>query len=183
MNPSGGAMCHTGAESDHRTLEEARWYVLETKRHRERLAQKSLAEIGVASYLPLVAQWPRPVVGSDIGPMFPGYLFVYASLNEEFSRISWTPGVKSFVTFGGAPAPLDASAIDYLRSREDADGVIRSDSGVREQSQVRIVHGPFRGLTAVVEQRLSARERVRVLMHILQRTTLVELPERWVART
>ena len=158
------------------------WYVLETKRHRERLAQRSLVEIGVEAYLPLMLQWPRPVVGSEIGPLFPGYLFVHATLDETFYRISWTPGVKAFVAFGGGPVSLDPAAIEFLRQRQGPDGVIRYDNGVHENSEVRIVHGPFRGLTAVVEQRLSARERVRVLLDILQRPTPVELPERWVVK-
>jgi transcription antitermination factor NusG len=179
MNPSGGAI---GSISAIATSNTHAWYVLQAKRHRERLAQRSLAEIGVETYLPLIAQWPRPVVGNEVGPMFPGYLFVHTALEQSFSQISWTPGVKSFVSFGGGPISLDPSIIGYLRGREGADGVVKWADPVQEKSQVRIVQGPFRGLTAVVEQRLSARERVRVLMDILHRSTLVELPERWVAK-
>ncbi len=158
------------------------WYVVQAKRHRERIAQNYLAERDIRSYLPQIVQWPRPAVGSDIAPMFPGYLFVHAVLANEFMRITWTPGVKAFVCFGGFPASVDDAVIEFLRSREDPDGLIRCYGGVREKSEVRIIRGPFRGLTAIVEERLPARERVRVLMDLLQRTTPVELPERWVAR-
>jgi transcription antitermination factor NusG len=47
---------------------------------------------------------------------------------------------------------------------------------------VRITDGPFRGLTAIVCDRISSRDRVRVLMDILQRQTQVELPEKWLRR-
>jgi transcriptional antiterminator RfaH len=140
------------------------WYVVQTKRHQERLAQRFLGERKVESYVPQIVEWPRPAVGSAIAPMFPGY------------------GVKTFVTFGDMPVPLDDSIIDFLRAREGPDGLIRCDEGVLENSQVRIVRGPFQGLTAIVEERLPARERVRVLMELMQRQTSVELPERWVAR-
>ena len=50
------------------------WYVLQTNRNKERLAQVALAQRGVLSYLPRIAQWPRPAVGSAIAPMFPCYL-------------------------------------------------------------------------------------------------------------
>jgi transcription antitermination factor NusG len=156
------------------------WYVLQTHRHRERVAQVFLAERAVASYLPLIVQWPRPAVGSAIAPMFPGYLFVVAGLASDFTRIAWAPGVKEFVRFGDGPASVDESVITFLRSREGADGLIRCQEGVREGTEVRITHGPFRGLTAIVEQRLPARERICVLMNLLQRATRVQLPEKWV---
>lgn len=158
------------------------WYVLQTKRHRERIAQRYLEEIGVSSYLPRILQWPRPAVGSAVVPMFPGYVFVHATLREDFTRIIWTPGVKAFVSFGGAPAEVDQGIIEFLCSRQGPDGLVRCASPIHEGSEIRIVAGPFRGLTAVVEQRLPARERVRVLLDLLQRPTRVELPERWIAR-
>ena len=156
------------------------WYVVQTKRHRERVAQSFLAERKVTSYLPQIVEWPKPAVGSAIAPMFPCYLFVHTVLAEQFTQIVWSHGVKTFVTFGGAPVPLDDSIIDFLRAREGPDGLIRCNEGVRESSEVRIVHGPFRGLTAIVEERLPARERVCVLMELMQRATRVELPENWV---
>ena len=158
----------------------AAWYVIATKRHRESVARSQLRQRGVASYLPRVIQWPRPIVGSDIGPMFPGYLFVRATLPDQFYMVTWTPGVKGFVTFGEEPVPIDASVVEFLRGREGPDGIIRCGEPLPARTEVRIVRGPLQGLTAVVEQRMAARERVRVLMTILQRETRVELPERWV---
>lgn len=158
------------------------WYVVQTKRHQERVAQRFLAERKVASYLPQIVEWPKPVVGSAIAPLFPGYLFVRTVLAEQFTQIIWSHGVKTFVAFGGTPVPLDDTVIDFLRAREGPDGLIRCNEGVPENSEVRIVRGPFQGLTAIVEERLPARERVRVLMELMQRQTSVELPERWVAR-
>ena len=156
------------------------WFVVQTKRHREQLAQVSLAERGVGAYLPRIVQWPRPAVGSAIAPMFPSYLFVQANMPDDFYRICWTTGVKAFVVFGGLPIPLDSSVIDFLRGREGPDGLIRCGETFQQGREVKIVGGPFRGLVAVVEQRLPARERIRVLMHLLQRETSVELPETWV---
>ncbi|MBP1685012.1 MAG: NusG antitermination factor [Deltaproteobacteria bacterium] len=158
----------------------AAWYVLRTQPHRERVAEQFLAERNVASYLPQMARWPGPVLGAAIRPIFPGYLFVFTVLAEAAVRIMRTPGVREFVRFGGEPASVDEAVIAFLRAREGPDGLIRCDQGVRENAEVRIVQGPFRGLTAIVEERLPTRQRIRVLMEILQRTTRVELPERWV---
>jgi hypothetical protein len=47
-------------------------------------------------------------------------------------------------------------------------------------AEVVVTEGPLRGLVAVVERRLTARQRVLLLLEILQRQTRVEMPERWV---
>jgi transcription antitermination factor NusG len=158
---------------------QAVWHVLQTTRNRERVAQAALGQRGIATYLPRIEQWPRPAVGSAVAPMFPGYLFVQME-SDLYARVSWTPGVKGFVSFGGQVASIGEEAIAFLRAREGADGVIHCGSGIEGGDQVRIVHGPLRGLTAVVQCRLPARERVRVLLQILRQDTPVELPERWV---
>lgn len=155
------------------------WYVVETKRHREQVAGAFLAQHGIASYLPRIAQWPRPAVGSEVVPLFPGYLFVRVALEDQYQRVTRMVGVKTFVSFGGFPVPLADDTIDTLRRREGPDGLVRCDA-IDDPREVEVIDGPFRGLTAVVEQRCAPRDRVRVLMHLLQRQASVELPERWV---
>jgi len=158
--------------------EPATWRVLQTKRHKERAAQAALSQHGLRTYLPLLQQWPRPAVGSEVGPMFPCYLFAHVT-PRDFHRINRTAGVRGFVTFGGAPAQLDDAVVEFLRAREGADGVIRANP-LPQGREVVITEGPLRGLLAVIERRLPARQRVLVLLEILQRQTRVELPEKWV---
>jgi transcription antitermination factor NusG len=111
--------------------------------------------------------------------MFPSYVFVRATMPDDFYRVTRTVGVHGFVAFGGAPVPLEDPVIAFFRSREGANGIIRSDP-LPPGREVQITTGPLRGLVAVVEERLTGRQRVRVLLEILQRQTPVELPERWV---
>jgi transcriptional antiterminator RfaH len=167
------------AEREDVTRQDVAWFVVQTKRHKERAVAARVAEVGLGAYLPLLHQWPRPAVGGEVGPMFPGYLFVRATLPDDYYRVTRLSGAHGFVTFGGMPARVEDSVVTFLQGREGPEGVIRSDPlpGGRE---VLIADGPLRGLVAVVEQRLTGRQRVRVLLDILQRQTRVELPERWV---
>jgi transcriptional antiterminator RfaH len=158
--------------------DECGWQVVATRRHKERAAHAAIAQLGVPTYLPLLRQWPPPAVGADVGPMFPGYLFVQPASGDVY-RIERTAGVRGFVTFGGATARLDDAVVEFLRSREDAHGVISAEP-LPLGSEVVITDGPLRGFIAVVERRLSARQRVLLLLDILQRQTRVELPERWI---
>jgi len=158
------------------------WYVVATQRHRESVASVFLRQRGVPTYLPVMEQWPPPAVGSPVGPMFPGYLFVRLSLMNSSHLVLRTNGVKAFVCFGGGPVPVSDDVIEFLRTREAPDGVIRCGAASDGAREVRIVNGPFRGWTAVLEKRLPARQRVTVLLNLLQRDMSVELPERWVRR-
>jgi transcriptional antiterminator RfaH len=182
MESLGGAMATQLEASIERYPVAAAWYVVQTGRYREQVAQAFLAQRDICSYLPRIVQWPPPPVGGEVAPMFPGYLFVQAVLADAAYRISTTPGVKSFVSFGDQPAALDPEIIDVLRGREGPDGLIRCGTSLPENCQVEIVGGPFRGLTAILQQELRAQERVRVLMCILQRETRVDLPGKWVKR-
>jgi transcription antitermination factor NusG len=152
--------------------------VVQAKRHKERAVQANLAREGIATYLPLLRQWPRPAVGSDVGPMFPGYVFC-EPLPDQLGTVTSCCGVVRLVTFGDGPARVGQEVVAYLRSRAGADGVIQIDPVVAGR-EVTIIEGPLRGLAAVVERRLSARQRVLVLLDLLQRQTRVELPECWL---
>ena len=165
--PYGGAM-----------PEDLAWMVVQAKRHKERSVQVNLAREGIATYLPLVRQWPRPAVGGDVGPMFPGYVFCQPAA-DQLSAIARCSGAVRLVNFGDGPARVASEVVDYLRSRAGSDGIIEINPVVTGR-EVTITDGPLRGLAAVVERRLTARQRVLVLLNLLQRQTRVEVPERWL---
>jgi transcriptional antiterminator RfaH len=154
------------------------WYVIATKRHAEALARVRLAARGIESYLPLTLEWGGPASGGALQPLFPGYLLVHVALPGDFYQVTWAPGVKAFVAFGDTPPILDDDCVEFLRAREGPGGFI--PCAPAEASDVRVVDGPLRGLSAVVERHVPARERVVVLLHLLQRQMRVELPGRWI---
>jgi len=110
--------------------------------------------------------------------MFPGYVFCQPAPSQLNAVISCSGAVR-VVTFGDGPARVGPEVVAYLRSRAGAHGIIEIDPVVAGR-EVTITDGPLRGLAAVVERRLSARQRVLVLLNLLQRQTRVEMPERWL---
>lgn len=158
-----------------------RWYVLQTKQHREEQAQLHLQSSGITCYLPKTRQWPRPAVGGDVTPLFPGYLFVRLDLVTQYPRVRWTPGVRGLVAFDAdAPAEMPENAIEFLKSGEGDDGLFHCDEQAADGSTVRVVRGPFRDFYGVVKKRLTARDRVIVLLDFLQRELRVDIPEGWL---
>ena len=152
--------------------------MVQTKRNKERAVQAILAHEGVPTYLPLLRQWPRPAVGGDVGPMFPSYVFCQPD-PLHLSGLASCSGALRLVAFGDTPARVPSEAIVYLRERAGADGIIEMNP-VAAGRPVTITSGPLRGLEAVIERRLTARQRVVVLLDLLHRPTRVELPEKWL---
>jgi transcription antitermination factor NusG len=159
-------------------IDEQTWRVVQTRRHKERAVAARLRDRGLQAYVPLVRHWPPPEVGAAVGPMFPCYAFVRASI-ANFHVLGHTPGVHKIVTFGDWPARLDPAVIGMLHDREGRDGIIRL-ADPAPGTDVVITDGPLRGFAAVLERRCSSRDRVLVLLQFLERQARVEMPDSWV---
>jgi transcription antitermination factor NusG len=152
--------------------------VVQTKRHQEASAQARLEAAGLTTYLPRTLRWPKPAVGSLIGPLFPSYLFVSLQLVLHYQKVCWTPGVKDFIRLGGTlPSEVPDGVIAFLRSREGRDGLVHCSDGPELQRRVRIVRGPLKDLCGIVDRKLSGRDRVVLLMELLRRQVRVEVPQ------
>ena len=158
------------------TADRREWFVVRTKARKEEFACRNLERRSVTAFCPRILE---PVGWADewaVMPLFPGYLFVEISLESEYHRVIWTPGVKSFVAFGETPASVQEEVVAFLRRETEEDGVIRPTSRFRKGQRVRIRRGPFAGLVAIIETPSPERGRIRVLMDFLRQQTTVELP-------
>lgn len=158
------------------------WFVVRSKARKEDLALRSLERRGIAAFCPRILE---PVGWTNdwaTVPLFPGYLFVDIVLHAAYHTVVWTPGVKSFVSFGEIPTAIAPGIINFLREQTGPDGVIRPVRTFRAGDRVRIKRGPFAGLIAIIEKPCAERGRIRVLMDVLRQGTSVELPLAAVGR-
>jgi transcriptional antiterminator RfaH len=152
------------------------WFVVKTKTRREEYAQDQLIRRGIDSFLPRILEAPRSGSHPSVGPLFPGYLFARIDLSTQFTRVVWTPGVRSLVAFGDVPAPVDSEVVEFLRERCGSSGIVSGLPAFHDGDLVRVKRGPLAGLVGVVEGGVSATRRVEVLMDLLRRRTRVSLP-------
>jgi len=160
-----------------RLLSEARaplrqWFVVRTKARKEDYAAQQLERRGVSVFLPRIAEYGR----DQIAPLFPGYLFVHIGLLEQYYRVVWTPGVRSFVAFGAAPTPVQESVIYLIATSAGEGGIIRPLAPFKPGDRVQIKGGPLAGLVAVIQQPCSQRGRVKILLDFLRQGASVEIP-------
>jgi transcriptional antiterminator RfaH len=157
------------------TLQPKHWYVVYSKTRKEQQAQFHLARKGVESFFPRLhlpgsLERPRRIV-----PLFPNYLFVYLDLSTESHYVTWSPGVKRFVSFSDAPLALEESVVAFLKENADDEGVITARSQLQRGQAVEISGGPFNGLAAIIQDPPDAKGRVKVLLKLMSRNISVNL--------
>jgi transcriptional antiterminator RfaH len=153
------------------------WYAVHTKPRAEIQAQNALAHRGLAVYLPLIRVKRVNPRARRHAPLFPGYLFVRADLEQVGeSAINWAQGVLSLVHFGGVPAAVPEAIIVHIKQRleelEQRDGEVVP---FRHGESVRISTGPLRDLDVVFDQPLTAKGRARVLLQFMGRIAAAEV--------
>lgn len=108
---------------------------------------------------------------------FPGYILVYLDLNEDiYWKIKTITGVSGFLG-GGNPTPLTETDVESLMhkieetSKENPKPAIDFYKG----EMVRIIEGPFKHFTGVVDEVNLTKSKLLVIVTIFDRPTPVEL--------
>jgi transcriptional antiterminator RfaH len=167
------------------TTPEISWHVVQTHIHAETKAQMHLARQGFETYLPRYLKRRRHARRTETvaAPLYPCYLFVgFSAAVHRWRSVHSTVGVARLVCTGEAPAAVDGSIINGLKSREDAQGFIQLQRQPRFKSgdKVRVREGAFSDCLGLFEC-LGDRERVTILLELLGRKVRVILDEDFVA--
>src|SRR5258708_5495572 len=150
----------------------ANWYVLHSKANKEDFLCDQLLSAGWESYCPRLTVPTVNPRARKTRPYFPGYVFVRLDLkNTKTSSLDWLPGATGFVCFDKDPADVPDSLVRSIRRRVDE---IKAAGGellesLKPGETVLIKDGPFTGYEAIFDCRLSASERVRVLLTLVQK--------------
>lgn len=156
------------------------WYLIHSKPRLEAVASEQLQRQGYETYLPLapVRRRKRGRMFSDIGPMFPRYLFIHLSdKTDDWGPIRSTIGVTNLVRFAQSPARVPDNLIEALKQREDSKGVqILASTGFEQGEKVRIAEGPFEGYEAIFQAHTS-KDRVILLLQIAEKQISLKLDE------
>jgi len=161
-----------------------RWYVASTRPRREEFARVMLEQQGLEVFLPMLLEWSpgRHRMREKLGHLFPGYLFVRMSGPRDYPKVRWSPGVHRLLGAGGEPEPVDDALVAEIAGRMGQRGYLVQRPDLHAGDPVEVRHGPFCGLLGVVEAPSTARERVRVLLGLFDRSTSVELEAKNLVR-
>jgi transcription antitermination factor NusG len=83
----------------------SQWYVLCCKPHKEQVILQQLQQMGFETYFPCSLGQNGKTGKLELGPYFPGYLFVRADMDEvSLSTFKWMPHTEGLVCFETKPA-------------------------------------------------------------------------------
>ena len=159
------------------------WYLAQLKPNALSVAVRHLRRQGFETFMPLLEETRR---GAQFEtrrvPLFPGYLFVSTTeRSADVGAVRSTRGVTRLVKCAGRLSPLPASLVDALQARCDNDGVYRLNEDLDVGDGVRITGGPFAQYFGRVHA-LPSEERVWVLLDVLGRVALTEVPASDISR-
>jgi transcriptional antiterminator RfaH len=146
------------------------WYVLHSHPNKEYLLWQQLLAREIEVFYPRIKANPVNPRSRKIKPYFPGYLFVYADLEQlGLSTLQWMPYATGLVMFGGEPSALPENIVQLIRQRVDEIDAAGGEvlDALKPGDRVVIQDGPFEGYEGIFDVRLSGKERVRVLLQML----------------
>ncbi len=126
-------------------VEMAQWYVVYAKPHKEEFAQFHLQLKGLGFFFRVFCYRNLPRSESDSFPYFQTICLSGLIFFEESHYVVWSPGVKRFTSFDGAPAPIEGEFVTFLKRQGSPEGIITARSNLKAGQEIQITGGPYRG--------------------------------------
>ena len=178
---------------------EQKWYVLRTAGGKEKKAKEYLEkEIERSGLQDQVSQVLVPVKKEIVNKngkrkavdklLFPGYVLIEAELSAKLENIirNLIPGMSGFLTekktvtgsqFERIPVPLREDEVRRILGIQDenADNAAENMVNFNVGDAVKITDGPFSGFSGTVDEIIDERSKLKVIVVIFGRKTLLEL--------
>jgi transcriptional antiterminator RfaH len=156
------------------------WYVLHSKPNKEELLWEQLNIRKVETFYPRIRVQTVNPRARKVKAYFPGYVFIHVDLEETaLSTLQWMPGATGFVSFDSQPSMVPEALVQAIQKKVETINAAGGEifDGLKPGDLVEIRSGPFAGYEAIFDARLPGRERVRVLLKLLQgRSAKMEVP-------
>jgi len=176
-----------------------KWYVLRTAGGKEKKAKEYLEkEIERSGLQDQVSQVLVPVKKEIVNKngkrkavdklLFPGYVLIEAELSAKLENIirNLIPGMSGFLTekktvtgsqFERIPVPLREDEVRRILGIQDenADNAAENMVNFNVGDAVKITDGPFSGFSGTVDEIIDERSKLKVIVVIFGRKTLLEL--------
>ena len=178
-------------------MAEKKWYVLRTAGTKEKKAAEYLVkEIGRHPELQAIVDQVLVPVKKEIVTkngkrkeverlLFPGYVLIHAELNPDLEYVirNGIPGMSGFLTektgngTDRIPVPIRDEEAQRILGVQDENAVSAAETEVNFSvgESVRITDGPFSGFNGTVEDIIQERSKLKVVVVIFGRKTLLEL--------
>lgn len=108
---------------------------------------------------------------------FPGYILVRMELTDEtWHTVRGTPKITGFVGGDQKPPPISDEEVARM-TQQIREGAEKPKPKIlfEEGENVRVVNGPFANFSGFIDEVMSEKEKLRVMVHVFGRATPVVL--------
>jgi len=166
--------------------DDKKWYVIQTYSGQEdqvkEAIERNIEQIGMKDKISKILVPEEETVevrGSrkieKKKKMFPGYVFIEMALNDEsWYAIRQAPGVARFIGTKVKPTPVSDREMQRVLKQI---GIKKEKLEVafEKGETIRVISGPFRGYTGIVDEISAEKGKLKVLISIFGRDTPVEV--------
>lgn len=150
------------------------WHAVKTKPHKEEQVFNLLSQGGFPCFYPRLRElsWRNGERSFLVKPLFPTYLFLRTdfSVGRNLHLVKYTRGVAHVLHSGGMPMTIPDAAIEMIRSRANADGVVAIGVSLKDGQKVRVKRGVLKDLEGILQAPSPEEARVRVLLNLANYT-------------
>lgn len=150
------------------------WYLLQCKARQDSRAEENLHRQNYSIFRPqlVTERLLRGKLQAVVESLFPGYLFIRLSHDDNWSALRSTRGVNRIVAFNQGPATVAEHVIEHLRARCTEQV---PDALFQPGDKVQIIQGPLSTLEGIFLA-MDGDERVKVLLQLLSREQRIRVP-------
>ena len=177
-------------------MEEKKWYVVNTysghgNKVKEKLEMRA-ESMGLQDYIfriivpeQTVIEEKDGVTKEKVKKMFPGYVLVEMVMSDEaWFVVRNTPGVTGFIGSSGKgakPTPLQPYEVETILNNM---GISRIDAPneLKEGDKIKIIDGPFVGMTGTIESIDLENKIVNALVDLFGQETSIEVELKQIDR-
>ena len=162
------------------------WYAIRSKPNKEEFLAGQLEADGIEVFCPRIFVKTVNPRARKVRAYFPSYLFAHVDLEKvNSSTLRWMPGAVSLISFDGQPAPVPDLLIAAIERQVQFINASQKQfmDDLKPGDPVLVQDGPFAGYEAIFDGRISGRDRVRVLLNLLQKRQVpLDLREQQIGR-
>lgn len=149
------------------------WYLVQCKPRQDSRAEEHLQRQGFTCYRPKLTHevLHRGKVQHVDSSLFPGYVFLRLSHDEDWGPLRSTRGVSRIVRFGAHAAVIPDHLLQELKNHEQN---FKPAKPLARGDRIRITEGPFADIEAIFLT-MDGDQRVVLLMHLLHREQRVRV--------
>jgi transcriptional antiterminator RfaH len=164
----------------------ALWYAIHTHPKEEDRATSNLRAWNVETFNPKIRERRlNPFTGApsyERKPLFPRYIFARFNAGTLLSKICFTRGVQSVVSFGAGPVPIEDQIIEFIMEQAGEDGLIQIEEELKRGDRVTVTNGLLGELSGIFEREIQGTDRVRILLNAINYQASIVIPKEHVRK-